>query len=44
MMRQSNTMMPFFNWMWIQSFMFIHEGVNKGKKYGRENKCYQKKS
>lgn len=43
-MKQSHTMTPFFNWMWIESFMFIHERVNNRKEVGRENKCYQKKS
>jgi hypothetical protein len=37
MMKQSHTMMPFFNWMWIQSFKLIHEWVNNSKEV-REGK------
>ncbi|MDQ0974498.1 hypothetical protein QFZ31_004376 [Neobacillus niacini] len=30
-MKQSHIMTPFFNWMWLESFMFIHERVNNRK-------------
>lgn len=35
-MKRSHTMMPFFNWMWIQSFMSIHEWVNNTKEVREE--------